>query len=74
MDLAKLIDFTSKLTDPEDKIVYEMHQYLDSDSSGTSETCVSATILSERLKVATEWLKTNGKKGVLGEFAGGANT
>ena len=30
------------LTDPEDKLVYEMHQYLDEDSSGTHETCVSA--------------------------------
>ena len=32
------------LTDPQNKIVYEMHQYLDSDGSGKSETCVSTTI------------------------------
>ncbi len=32
------------LKDPQDKIVYEMHQYLDSDGSGTSATCVSSTI------------------------------
>ncbi|KAF4630304.1 hypothetical protein G7Y89_g7831 [Cudoniella acicularis] len=62
------------LTDPSDKLIYEMHQYLDSDGSGTSATCVSATIGSERLKAATAWLKANNKKAVLGEFAGGANS
>lgn len=62
------------LTDPQNKIVYEMHQYLDSDGSGTSETCVSSTIGQERVQSATEWLQTNGKLGFLGEFAGGANS
>ncbi|CAM6004453.1 unnamed protein product [Sphagnum balticum] len=36
------------LMDPNDNIIYEMHQYLDSDGSGTSATCVSTTIGSER--------------------------
>lgn len=62
------------LTDPSDKIVYEMHQYLDSDGSGTSSTCVSSTIGAERIADATTWLQTNGKKGIIGEFAGGANS
>jgi len=62
------------LTDPSDKIVYEMHQYLDTDGSGTSANCVSATIGSERLAAATAWLKANKKKAILGEFAGGANS
>ncbi|KAE8329187.1 glycoside hydrolase superfamily [Aspergillus sergii] len=66
-------DNLSQLTDPQDKIVYEMHQYLDSDGSGTSETCASSTIGEERLQTATQWLKTNNKKGFLGEFAGGVN-
>ncbi len=61
------------LKDPQDKIIYEMHQYLDSDGSGTSATCVSSTIGQERVKAATEWLKSNGKKAILGETAGGAN-
>jgi endoglucanase len=61
------------LTDTEDKIIYEMHQYLDSDGSGTSATCVSTTIGAERIADATTWLQENGKKGILGEFAGGAN-
>jgi endoglucanase len=62
------------LTDTEDKIVYEMHQYLDADSSGTSETCVSSTIGKERLESATAWLQTNNLKGFIGEFAGGVNS
>ncbi|PKS11698.1 hypothetical protein jhhlp_001686 [Lomentospora prolificans] len=61
------------LTDPLNKIVYEMHQYLDSDSSGTSDVCVSSTIGVERVTAATQWLRQNGKLGFLGEFAGGAN-
>lgn len=61
------------LTDSSDKIVYEMHQYLDSDGSGTSETCVSSTIGQERVESATQWLIDNGKVGILGEFAGGVN-
>lgn len=62
------------LTDPQNKIVYEMHQYLDSDGSGTSATCVSTDIGVQRVVGATNWLKQNGKVGILGEFAGGANS
>ncbi|KAG2412498.1 endoglucanase 3 precursor [Aspergillus terreus] len=71
---ASTNDNLAQLTDPvDDRLVYEMHQYLDSDGSGTSETCVSATIGKERVQSATQWLKDNNKKGFLGEFAGGAN-
>ncbi|OCL02633.1 glycoside hydrolase family 5 protein [Glonium stellatum] len=62
------------LTDPQNKTIYQMHQYLDSDGSGTSATCVSSTIGQERIQAATQWLKSNGKLGIIGEFAGGANT
>ncbi|KAL1853567.1 hypothetical protein Daus18300_011771 [Diaporthe australafricana] len=64
----------ASLTDPSNKIVYEMHQYLDSDGSGTHADCVSSTIGSERIQAATQWLKQNNKKGILGETAGGANS
>ena len=64
----------ASLTDPQNKIVYEMHQYLDSDGSGTSATCVSSNIGVERISGATAWLKANKKIGILGEFAGGANS
>lgn len=52
----------------------EMHQYLDSDSSGTSGTCTSSTIGAERLQVATSWLKQYGFKGFLGEMGAGSNS
>ena len=63
----------ASLSDPQNKLVYEMHQYLDSDSSGTHDSCVSTTIGVERVVSATNWLRANGKVGFLGEFAGGAN-
>jgi endoglucanase len=70
-------DNMKALTDPSDpsgsKIIYEMHQYLDSDGSGTTPNCVSATIGRERVTAATAWLRANGKRGILGEFAGGDN-
>lgn len=62
------------LTDPNDNVMYEVHQYLDSDDSGTSSTCVSATIGSERLAPATAWLKSTDKNGILGETAAGSNS
>ena len=66
-------DSMKTLTDPEDSIIYEMHQYLDSDSSGTSDQCVSETVGVDRVTSATQWLRDNGKIGFLGEYAGGSN-
>jgi endoglucanase len=66
------------LKDPSDPtgnlIIYQMHQYLDSDGSGTAQTCVSSTIGQERIATATKWLKDNKKHGLIGETAGGTNT
>lgn len=70
---ATVNDNLKDLSDPQGKLVYEMHQYLDSDGSGTSADCVSSTIGQERVASATKWLRDNKKLGVLGEFAGGAN-
>ncbi|KAH8819393.1 glycoside hydrolase family 5 protein [Xylogone sp. PMI_703] len=67
-------DNMKALTDPSNKIVYEMHQYLDSDGSGTSDVCVSSTIGAERVTSATQWLIQNNKVGIIGEFAAGANS
>ncbi|TEA22580.1 putative endo-beta-1,4-glucanase B [Colletotrichum sidae] len=70
-------DALKDLTDPADPtgklLFYEMHQYLDTDGSGTNEACVSGTIGAERLAVATKWLKDNKKQGVLGEIGAGGN-
>jgi endoglucanase len=62
-----------KLKDPNNKLVFQMHQYLDTDGSGTSANCVSSSIFKERLLAATKWLKESGNKGVIGEFAAGNN-
>lgn len=62
-----------QITDSGKNIVYEAHQYLDADSSGTSSTCTSTTIGAQRLAVFTAWLRANGKRGLLGEFAGANN-
>lgn len=51
-----------------------MHQYLDGDASGTSDSCVSPTIGAERLAAATAWLKQKNLKGFLGEIGGGSNS
>lgn len=51
-----------------------MHQYLDSDGSGTSSTCVNSTIGATRLMDATAWLKSNNKIAILGEYAGAVNS
>ncbi|KAF4632753.1 hypothetical protein G7Y89_g5366 [Cudoniella acicularis] len=61
------------LTDPSDKIIFELHQYLD-DGTGTHEECTSSTIGAERISNATAWLKANKRTAVLGEYAGGNNT
>lgn len=61
------------VVDPGDNFAFEVHQYLDSDSSGTSETCVSETIGSERVSAFTDWLHTQGYRAFLGEFAGARN-
>ncbi|KAJ7903429.1 endoglucanase [Mycena olivaceomarginata] len=61
------------IKDPNNNVAIEMHQYLDSDGSGTSATCVSSTIGAERLAAATAWLKANNLKGFLGEIGAGNN-
>ncbi|KAK2765973.1 hypothetical protein FQN54_007488 [Arachnomyces sp. PD_36] len=62
-------DSMKSLTDPEDKIIFEMHQYFDKDG-GSSQTCLSPTIGVERVTSATKWLRDNGKLGIIGEFSG----
>jgi endoglucanase len=62
------------VVDPGDNLIFEAHQYLDNDSSGGGGgACISPTIGSERLAPFIKWLRDNHKKGMIGEFAGGAN-
>jgi endoglucanase len=57
------------VVDPGNNYAYDVHQYLDNDSSGGSSTIVSPTIGRERLVQFTNWLKSNNRRGFLGEFA-----
>jgi len=59
--------------DPANNYIYEVHQYLDSDGSGTHENCTSSSIGSQDLSGFTSWCKTNKKRAILAEFAGGNN-
>jgi endoglucanase len=57
--------------DPADNFAFEVHQYLDIDSSGKQGTCTPGAGAS-RLKPFIEWAKAvPGRKGFLGEFAAG---
>ncbi|KLD72200.1 glycoside hydrolase family 5 protein [Xanthomonas pisi] len=63
----------ASIYDPLNRYAFEVHQYLDADSSGTSSVCVSPTVGAERLRNFTEWLRTNGKRGFLAEFGTASN-
>jgi endoglucanase len=66
-------DALAELTDPANQLVFEAHQYLDKDSSGTKPECGDDEDIGvRRLEGFTRWLRENGKTGFLGEF--GAST
>lgn len=52
--------------------VYEVHQYLDSDNSGMHTDC-TVGVGNTRLAAFTNWARTNGVKGFLGEFGWAIN-
>jgi endoglucanase len=57
------------IVDPGNNFAFDVHQYLDTDSSGSSSTIVSETVGQERLVSFTNWLHANNRRGFLGEFA-----
>jgi endoglucanase len=63
----------SGIVDPGNNFVYELHQYLDGDSSGTLPTCVSESIGAERMQQVTTWLRERGARGFLAEFGAPGN-
>lgn len=56
------------IVDPANRFAFEVHQYLDRDSSGTKPKAVSATIGSERIRAFQDWARENGFTALLGEF------
>jgi endoglucanase len=59
------------VVDPAHNFAFEVHQYFDPDSSGTSPTAVRAGIGSERIEDFQRWCRQNRFKAFLGEFAAG---
>jgi|GEM_PF-555080 len=62
------------IEDPLNNYAFDVHQYLNSNSSGGNQQIVSETIGQERLVDFTGWLKANELRGFLGEFAVGDST
>ncbi len=56
------------LNDPLHRLVFEVHEYFDSDSSGTTQDCVHARQAIARLAPFTQWLRQSKAQGFLGEF------
>ena len=56
------------ITDPLNKTVFEIHEYLDTAATGTDCSIVSPTIGPEDLAAVTNWAQSNGKKLWLGEI------
>ncbi|MDI6834723.1 MAG: glycoside hydrolase family 5 protein [Rhizobiaceae bacterium] len=56
------------VVDPSDNYTYEVHQYFDSNFSGTSSICDRASDAVAAVEAFTRWLRDHGKRGYLGEF------
>jgi endoglucanase len=54
--------------DPADNFAFEVHQYFDDDFSGTKGNCSRADDAVKAIGTFTDWLKANGRRGMLGEF------
>jgi endoglucanase len=66
-------DAFAGFSDPANNFAFEMHQYLDSDHSGTHDSCSSDSAGVDALTPVTQWLESHGFRAFLGEFAGGNN-
>ena len=61
------------IKDPDNNVVFEVHQYFDQGSTGTSTSVLSPDIGPESLASITQWAEENGKKLFLGEFGAGSD-
>jgi hypothetical protein len=57
-----------KIEDPEDNLVYEVHQYFDNNHSGGQSDCDLSHNASSHFTEFTTWARKNKKKGWLGEY------
>jgi endoglucanase len=61
-------DTLGSLNDPAHRLIFEVHEYFDTDSSGTADFCVDQAQALSRLAPFTQWLRQTGSQGFLGEF------
>ncbi|BCJ91932.1 cellulase [Terrihabitans soli] len=59
-----------ELKDPQDRLIFQVHQYLDNGEDGTDPSLIgnNVHIGAEKLGPVTEWARTHKKKLFLGEF------
>jgi endoglucanase len=62
------------IVDPGSNYVIEVHQYLDTDGSGSNDGIVSTNVGWQRLTNFTAWARANNVKGFLGEYGVPGNT
>ncbi len=62
-----------EITDPLNNVVFEVHQYFNPGSTGTSTAVVSPEIGPQSLASITQWAAANGRKLFLGEFGAGSD-
>jgi endoglucanase len=60
--------------DPQNNIIYEVHQYFDPGASGTHPTCIDAASAAAAIAPFTEWARKSGRKAFLGEFGVGTDS
>ena len=70
-DLEPNSEYMGNIVDPENNFVFDVHEYLDEDYSGTHTECVNS--YPENLEALTAWLRENNFKAMITEF-GGSNT
>ena len=63
----------AEVNDPAGNLAIEVHQYLDTDSSGRDPLAVSSTIGSERIEAFQEWARSRGLRAFLGELGTGTS-
>lgn len=62
-----------EIVDPGENFAFEVHQYLDRDSSGTSPEAMSADIGSRRIRAFEAWAREHRFTAFLGEFGAAGN-
>jgi endoglucanase len=63
-----------KIDDPANNYVYEVHQYFNSDFTGTSADCRSSNIGISTLTAFTQWARKHHQRGFLGEMGVGSGS